>query len=184
MTMIPDINGDRVDDIVVGTLGDHIVLLDGWDGSRIWASYGQSPSDAVDAVGVLPDIDGNGSWEILAGNRSGVIQALSGGLELSAVPSHAASPEVFALKPNYPNPFNLSTTIPYELATDCHVTLAIYDLLGRRVTTLVSTIQAKGSHQVLWNGTDATGTTIASGVYFVQMRTEHFLATHKMMLLK
>jgi outer membrane protein assembly factor BamB len=184
MTMIPDINGDRVDDIVVGTLGDHIVLLDGWDGSRIWASYGQSPSDAVDAVGVLPDIDGNGSWEILAGNRSGVIQALSGGLELSAVPSHAASPEVFALKPNYPNPFNLSTTIPYELATDGHVTLAIYDLLGRRVTTLVSTIQAKGSHQVLWNGTDATGTTIASGVYFVQMRTEHFLATHKMMLLK
>jgi hypothetical protein len=184
MTIIPDINDDRTDDIVAGTLGNYIVLIDGWDGSRIWSTFGQIPHGAVDAVDVLPDIDGNGSWEILAGNRLGVVQALSGGLAYSSVPVRSGSPEVFALAPNYPNPFNLRTTIPYSLEQGGLVRLSIYDLLGRRVVTLVDGVQLSGQHEVVWNGVSETGVPVASGVYFAEMRAKQFTATRKIVLLK
>jgi outer membrane protein assembly factor BamB len=184
MTVIPDVNSDMVDDIVAGTLGDYIVLIDGWDGTVLWATRGQGPHDAIDAVGVLPDIDGNGSWEILAGNREGIIQALSGGLDASAAPVGITLPEVFALEPNYPNPFNLSTTIPYSLAQNGHVKLTIYNLLGRRVVTLMDATQSAGRHEVFWHGVNGRGVPVASGIYFVEMRTGAFSATRKLALLK
>jgi hypothetical protein len=79
LTNIPDVTGDDIDDIVCGTLGDYIVVLDGWSGETYFATNGIGPFEAIDVVGVLPDIDNNGSWEILAGNRSGLMQVLAGG---------------------------------------------------------------------------------------------------------
>lgn len=184
MAAIPDVNGDRVAEIVAGTLGDYVVLIDGWDGTRLWSTFGQGVADAVDAVGILPDIDGNGSWEILAGNRYGVIQALSGGLELSSTPNRPDVPTEFALGQNYPNPFNITTTIPYSLAASGPVTLCIYDLLGRQVALLVDHVQPAGEYRTSWNGADATGAIVGSGVYFVQLQTGHFSSTRKIVLLK
>ena len=88
-------------------------------------------------------------------------------------------PEGYVLEPNYPNPFNPTTTIDYALPEVSDVTLAIYDLLGRRVAVLVSEQQASGRYSVSFNASR-----LASGVYFYQLRTENFVQTNKMMLVK
>ena len=89
------------------------------------------------------------------------------------------SPDRFNLGQNYPNPFNPRTVINYELQITNKVELSIYNLLGRRVATLVDEKQNAGYHQVEW---DASG--FAAGVYFYQLRAGSFQDVRKMILLK
>lgn len=93
-------------------------------------------------------------------------------------------PSSFAIHQNYPNPFNPTTTIGFELPSSSHVSLVVYDVLGRRVTSLVDNTMRAGVHQVVWNGKSTSGSSLSSGIYFVQMRTDSFTATRKMMLVK
>jgi hypothetical protein len=88
-------------------------------------------------------------------------------------------PKVFALSQNYPNPFNPMTTIKYDLPKDARVTLTIYDLLGRRVATLVDEEQRAGYRSVAWNGAN-----VASGVYLYRIQAGEFTQTRRMLLLK
>jgi outer membrane protein assembly factor BamB len=88
-------------------------------------------------------------------------------------------PSAYRLEQNYPNPFNPSTMINYQLAMNGYVTLKVFDILGREVTTLVNEERVAGSYTVRW---DAEG--IASGVYFYQLRTGNFAQTKKLMLMK
>ena len=83
------------------------------------------------------------------------------------------------LSQNYPNPFNSSTTISYTLPHSCDVTIDIYDILGRKVETLVNDEQPAGYHQVIWNADDAV-----SGIYFYRINASDYTETKKMMLLK
>jgi len=85
---------------------------------------------------------------------------------------------------NYPNPFNPTTTIPYELESEGRVRLAVFDVGGRHVRTLVDENQIAGPHEEFWNGTDALGRTVASGVYFVRLKAVGQQVTRKMVLLK
>jgi hypothetical protein len=71
-----------------------------------------------------------------------------------------------AVGQNYPNPFNPSTLISYQLAEDSEVRLAIYEVSGRLVKTLVDEVKSAGSYGVTWNGLDDRGEKVASGVYF------------------
>ncbi|MEE8577915.1 MAG: T9SS type A sorting domain-containing protein, partial [candidate division Zixibacteria bacterium] len=80
---------------------------------------------------------------------------------------------------NYPNPFNPTTTIHFDLPTSSQVTLTIYNVLGREVARLVDSYYPAGEHQVEWNATDAS-----SGVYFYRIQTENFAQSKKMVLLK
>ncbi len=87
---------------------------------------------------------------------------------------------------NYPNPFNPSTTIKYSIptvetlrATSPHVTLKIYDILGREVTTLINKEQKSGSYEVLFNASN-----LSSGLYFYRLTTSGFTQTKKMILLR
>lgn len=80
---------------------------------------------------------------------------------------------------NYPNPFNPSTTIEYQLPAQLHVTLKVYDVLGREVTTLVNAIEEPGFKSVRW---DARG--VASGVYFYRLEAGSFVQSRKLMLMK
>jgi len=89
------------------------------------------------------------------------------------------TPERFTLLNNYPNPFNSSTTISYNLATTARVSIEVYNLLGRQVTTLICEEQQPGSHQVAWNAGD-----IPSGVYFYRIHAGNIAETKKMLLLK
>ncbi len=91
----------------------------------------------------------------------------------------AGLPAQFALSQNYPNPFNASTTIQYSLLEASQVKIEIYDILGRKVETLVQGEQPAGYHQVIWDASDQS-----SGVYFYRIQTGKNVETKKMVLLK
>lgn len=85
---------------------------------------------------------------------------------------------------NFPNPFNPATSIPYFLAEDTQVDLAVYDTRGRRIRTLAQDFMPRGNHQVIWDGKDAFGQQAASGMYFFRLRTEKTNLVKKMILVK
>ncbi|MBN1894668.1 T9SS type A sorting domain-containing protein [bacterium] len=85
----------------------------------------------------------------------------------------------FALGQNYPNPFNPVTTIPYSVKTSGHVKLAVYDLMGKEVATLVDGTQSAGSYDATLNGHN-----LVSGVYFYKLQTADQTVTRKMTLMK
>jgi hypothetical protein len=90
----------------------------------------------------------------------------------------------FALVSAYPNPFNPQTTISFELFSDSNVDLAIYNMVGQRVATLVNGFKDSGSYDVEWGGSDVSGSDLASGVYMVKLVTDKGIVTNKITLLK
>jgi hypothetical protein len=90
----------------------------------------------------------------------------------------------FGLFQNAPNPFNPETTIAFSLPEPNDVRLEIYDVAGRRVTTLVDERLGAGEHRVEWNGMGATGDRVASGVYFYKLTAGRENVSRKMVLLK
>lgn len=89
------------------------------------------------------------------------------------------APQVFALKPNYPNPFNPTTNITYSVAEQTEVSLIVYDILGRRVQVLVNEQIQPGQYSVVFNAHQ-----LASGVYFIRMVAAGNVLTQKMQLIK
>jgi choice-of-anchor B domain-containing protein len=101
-------------------------------------------------------------------------------------PTAATRPAVSGatLHQNFPNPFNPTTTISYELLRADRVTLGVYDVRGVLVKTLESARREAGSHQVTWNGTDTAGNAVSSGVYYYRLEVGSTTTTKKMVLLK
>ncbi len=94
-------------------------------------------------------------------------------------------PAEYSLLQNIPNPFNAGTTIRFDLPEEGQVMLTIYDVLGRKVVTLVANEPySSGSHAVLWDGKDQSGQRVSSGVYLVQIQAGNFSRSRKMLLLK
>lgn len=104
----------------------------------------------------------------------------------TTIAAAAATPDRFALKKNYPNPFNASTLITYTLPADLgqRVELAVYNALGQKVRQLVSQEQAAGTYQVIWDGRDDNKMDVASGVYLVTLRLGHLRDAQKILLLR
>ena len=96
----------------------------------------------------------------------------------------SASPRQPVLSPNYPNPFNSGTVISYTLAAPGPVDLAIYNARGQRLTTLVQSTVAACSHSLVWNGKDAAGTELASGVYLYRLRAGSREVSRKLLLVR
>lgn len=88
-------------------------------------------------------------------------------------------PTETTLKNSYPNPFNPTTAIPYELATESNVNITIYDATGREVESLVSGLQSAGTYSITWDASNH-----ASGMYFVKMAADNQVHTQKLMLVK
>ncbi len=93
-------------------------------------------------------------------------------------------PTGYALEQNYPNPFNPSTQIVFSIPQDQRVTVAIYNILGQKVATLLDNTLTAGTHAVTWAGRDDNGFVVPSGVYLYRISTTNFTAVKKMMLLK
>lgn len=139
-----DVNGDGVDDIIIGS--------GGWP----YPAY-------------------NGFFGIYSGDTSLV----------AAVKEQSREPENFRLDQNFPNPFNPSTVISYQLSMMSHVTLKIYDTLGREVKTLISNErETPGTHSVIWTGTNDEGQRVSSGIYFYTLSTNGGTLTKKAVYLK
>ncbi len=93
-------------------------------------------------------------------------------------------PDEFAIHQNYPNPFNPVTTLRYDLPENSHVNIAIYDMLGRQVKTLINQTQDAGYKSVQWNATNDVGAPISSGLYLYMLQAGEYISTKKMVLLK
>ena len=94
-----------------------------------------------------------------------------------------------ALRQNYPNPFNPETWIPYELASDANASVEIYNPMGQWVRTLDLGFQKRGRYlnrekAAYWDGRNAMGERVASGIYFYLLKAGSFAATRKMVILK
>ena len=88
-------------------------------------------------------------------------------------------PEEFRLQQNYPNPFNASTTIKYDIPMTSYVTLKVFDVLGREVTSLVNEVKQPGTYAVRWNASE-----LGSGVYFYRLQAREYQQTKNLVLLR
>ena len=118
------------------------------------------------------------------GNISSAGRVLPGILYTDVTENSESTPEAFSLLQNSPNPFNMRTTIIYNVKNDCRVNLTVYDLLGRKIKTLVDENQSQGYNIVSWDGKDISGKTAASGVYFYRLKAGNFMQSRAMTLLK
>ena len=108
----------------------------------------------------------------------------SGFFSLSLIsPAGAGLPEAFELGANYPNPFNPSTLIPYQLPAPMHVQLEVFNILGQRVATLVDGEQPAGLQTASWGATDAAGQPVGAGVYLYRLRGDGMQETRSMVLI-
>jgi len=102
---------------------------------------------------------------------------------VSAQPEHFI-PEVFTLHHNYPNPFNPTTTLRYDLPEDAMVNITIYDMMGHVVKTMVNSQQNAGFKSIQWNATNDKGQPVSAGLYLYTIQAGEFRQTKKMVLLK
>ena len=98
---------------------------------------------------------------------------------ISSVNNFAENPDRFILEQNYPNPFNPSTTIKFSLPSSGYTTLKIYNSLGQEVAVLINKELTTGTSEVEWNASS-----LPSGIYFYQLKTDGFVETKKMILMK
>lgn len=94
------------------------------------------------------------------------------------------APKDYKLYNNFPNPFNPSTKIAFELPKASHVTLTIYDVLGREVAEIANRDYPAGYSEVAWNGLNRNGEQVSSGVYLYRINTGTWNAVKKMLMLK
>ena len=95
-----------------------------------------------------------------------------------------ALPKFTTLAQNFPNPFNPSTTIKFDLKEKGLVTLKVYNVAGQLVRTLVNEVKDANSYTVAWDGKNDRGGAVASGIYFYKMDTKDFSQTKKMVMLR
>jgi hypothetical protein len=88
-------------------------------------------------------------------------------------------PKIYNLRQNYPNPFNPSTTISFSLPSKSFVTLKVFDIMSREVTTLINKELSAGNYLQKWNAVN-----ISSGIYFYRLQAGAFTETKKLVLLK
>jgi len=94
------------------------------------------------------------------------------------------SPKTFSLEQNFPNPFNSSTKIKFQLPYTSTVNLKVYNMLGREICALVNTEMLPGSYSVIWNGTNARGESVPSGIYIYQLISGNFSNSKKCLIVK
>ena len=93
-------------------------------------------------------------------------------------------PSEFRLSAPYPNPFNPSTTIRYEIPVNCHVRIIMYDILGREVALLQDETVYAGVHKALWDGSDKHGNLVGSGVYLYKFMAGTYTNQGKVLFLR
>ncbi len=150
-------------------------------GTEEWScTFGGSDDDYC--LSVQQTTDGGyilGGWTHSFGAGDWDFWLVKTGPELATEPLENPLPDKYTLHQNYPNPFNPSTQISFDLTKANHVSLKVFDLLGRKVVTLVDDVQSVGSHSVVFDGSG-----LPSGIYLCRLQAGNFTTTKKMVLLK
>ncbi len=148
--------------------------------SGIWSDFG---------IGVIPrntiiDMDGVVRYNAIGYNESAVTSILDELLSTNGTESRNDLPESHQLISVFPNPFNGSTTIEFELAEKASVSLSIYDSKGHRVRQLLVSDLSEGKHSLSWNSRDDSGAELPSGVYIATLSHLNTQTSRKVLLLK
>ncbi|MGP8323231.1 MAG: FlgD immunoglobulin-like domain containing protein [Methanosarcinaceae archaeon] len=171
-TLIEEYND--INTILPGTVGDIEIRRIKMNGTIAQPRYEvQQHKRQFDAL-ILTD-----SWQNIV--DGGYLSDPEAGV---TIPPIGSNPDNFTLQQNYPNPFNPSTTIKYSMAKPCDVQIKIYNQLGQEVYTLVNERKVAGEYNVRWNGRDAKGNELASGIYYYRLTAGKRVDTKKMLYLQ
>jgi len=176
-----DLDNDNDLDLAVGSGRLSLLLNDGMGtfGTPVYYHGGYK--------GTAVDLDGDDDLDLamISGNTIAIFTNRTDIIsDIEEFEGLAHPPVTFELDQNRPNPFNPSTTIGFSLDQRGHVTLALYNILGQRVRTLVDWMMPAGRHAAAWDGKDENGHQMPSGVYFYQLSVNDFRQSRKMVLLK
>ena len=193
-----DLDGDGNVEFYVADLGSRSVWRTEYDGSGDITDPASYATDRVyqwgdgtqpKTIQVGQDMDGDQRFELIIqgppGSEGGnVVVIESTTVTNVSNDEEGILPDEFALEPNYPNPFNPTTRIQYRLPVEAQVKLVVYNVLGQAIRTLVDQELTAGTHQVVWDGRDNSGVTVASGVYFYVLQSvDHNINQTRSMLL-
>ena len=175
-----DINGNGVADLLI----KEVV-------SRDYEKYGMHRQKGMFFFS-LPYSDFDSVYDIMI--RAYDIDGVSGylpqyieGIDFSVLTTISSSEDrapSFLLKHNYPNPFNSTTTIEFQMQSNSYMTMDIYNLQGQLIKNLGAGHLPAGYHRLDWDGTNSNGTHVGSGLYFISMRVGRGIQTQKILLLK
>jgi hypothetical protein len=142
-------------------------------------------------IGGADAVDWSGPWGVTVTNEIVIVADGQSGLQILPVQCEEPTdvppespPTAACLLPSYPNPFNPSTTIAFEVATGGAARLRVFDLAGRQVASLVDGVVPAGRHEVVWRGRDAQGRVMPSGTYIVRLETGSSVEAKKVMLVR
>lgn len=175
---IPDINGDLLDDVVVGTLyqSNYAGFYSGQDGAELLSAPFGEP---IDAITVLPDITGDFSYEMVAGGRNGKIVCYSGGLDATVgfADHQVEANPLFAA----PNPFVSRTTISFNLSQTSNVNISLFNPNGMLVYQHELGKMEAGDHQVQFDAEEAHFS-LPAGMYLLQLRSADQLSSTRLIV--
>ncbi len=159
------------------------VALTSSDIMELMSESFETPESIENLVGYWNFNSNDADDQTLSGNDG----SLMNGASFTGLPKRRANrplPSEFAMAANYPNPFNPTTMLSYELPKSSQVQLTIYDIGGSPVITLVNTEQSAGYYNIVWDARDGNGKPVSSGTYIYHMQMNGFSQTGKMLLLK
>ncbi len=176
-----DHDGDM--DLMTGNLFHEIRYFENMEGSWVEdPSVVSGLTAGQNAAPALADLDGDGDLDLTIGNYAGTFNYYENTNPVSDVASQEVPAKGSCITSVYPNPFNPRVTVEFSLQVAGPVKLAIHDVMGRVVATLVDEIRPAGPAAVTWNGRDRSGAPVASGVYFAWLRTAGEVSTQKLVL--
>jgi hypothetical protein len=148
-----------------------------WNG-RGWETLGSGTNDAVRTMVMFQgQVYAGGEFDSAGGRKVNHVTRWGTAADVKSITGATASR--ITLLQNYPNPFNPSTNIKFELPKASHVSLSVFDILGRQVSVLVNDKKDAGVHEVKFDGSN-----FASGMYFYQLRAGDFAATKRLLLVR
>ncbi|MCL1850602.1 MAG: T9SS type A sorting domain-containing protein [Bacteroidetes bacterium] len=174
MDYVPWFDATPVTGTDVASIWDH-TAVDYWAWGFTANSESQLPLDDYVA---LFDQTGIVFWGQSVANVIFVSQTEESGIDSQEIP------KIASLKGNYPNPFNQSTMISFEIAKPGNVKIEIFNFRGQLVNTILNEYHLQGQYSVEWNGKANSGIQVSSGLYFYRMTTENGSETKKMLLMK
>lgn len=166
---------------IIGNFGvAPLTVTPSFQTTGIWYDY--FSGDSIDVLSTSAGISLQpGEFRIYTTNK---IETPEQGIISAITDDTPVYPVSFSLEQNYPNPFNPATTIEYHIESASDVAIVIYDILGRRVQTLVNEKKNAGVYKVDWNGLDQAGNKVASGVYFYRLNAGDKSFVRKMVMIE
>jgi hypothetical protein len=180
---IESVENIEIGDWILSYNSDVVIGARQWQGSIVdipaMGSDGSDFTDGYIEAGSVPQFKLLQNGELM--NLEGDIPAFENNqlYIVSSLREAVALPEAFSLDRAYPNPFNPTTTLNFAIPVDSEVSLSVYNLQGREVSTLIDANMDVGYHSVIWNADS-----YSSGVYFVKMIAGEYISTQKLMLIK